>query len=88
MIKTLPDIESFEKNIARMYEQIQGRESGLFEMYYDCEKLGMSGDEIEALYYHLKRSDMVERGECSLLRISDYGHMMMNGDIRQAYAPM
>lgn len=88
MIKSLPDIEPFEKNLARMYERIHGRESGLFDIYSVGRDLGLSGDEIEALYYHLKRGDMVECGENSLLRISDYGHMMMNGDITNAYAPM
>ena len=88
MLRSLPDIESFEVKVTQIFKEAQRTRSGLFDIASLGRKIGLDKDEIEAMRYHLKRSDMIERANGSLLRISKYGQMIQNGQINHGYLPI
>lgn len=88
MNKTLVDIEHFEEKIDQLFEVAKLSRSGLFNIENTAEKIGLDKDEREAMYYHLKRSNMIEDVNGPILKISKYGKMMQNGDINHGYAPI
>ena len=88
MLRSLPDIECFEVKVTQIFKEAQRTRSGLFDIASLGRKIGLDKDEIEAMHYHLKRSDMIEQAEGSLLRISKYGHMLQKGQINHGYLPI
>ncbi len=88
MRRSLPDIESFEVKATQIFKEAQRTRSGLFDLASLGRKIGLDKDEIEAMHYHLKRSDMIERANGSLFRISKYGQMIQNGQINHGYLPI
>jgi len=88
MLRSLPDIESFEVKVTLLFKEAQRTRSGLFNIASLGRKIGLDKDETEAMHYHLKRSDMIEKANGSLLRISKYGQMIQNGQINHGYLPI
>jgi len=88
MIRTLTDIECFEDKVGKLFKEAQLSRSGLFNIKNTGEKIGLKKDEIEAMYYHLKRSSMIEDVNGPILKITKYGHMINNGDINHGYVPI
>jgi hypothetical protein len=88
MFKSLPDIESYDHKVSKLFKEAKLSRSGLFDIEKTGRKIGLDSQEIETIYYHLIRSNMVETASGSLVRISKYGHMMYNGQINHGYAPM
>ena len=84
MIKTLPDIESYDLVVTRLFNDVEQS----FDIYRIGEKIGLEKIEIDAMYYHLKRSDMIENANDSMQRFSKYGYMLQNGEINHGYVPM
>ena len=60
----------------------------MFDICRLGKKIGLKKDEIEAMHYHLKRSDMIEKVNGSLLKITKYGKMLQNGEINHGYVPI
>ncbi len=88
MQKSLPDIESFDKKVTQLFKEAQHSRSGLFNINRAGKKIGLQDEEIEALHYHLKRSNMVEDVNGPILKFSKYGKMLHNGDINYGYVPI
>ena len=88
MLKTLPDIESYDQKVSQLFKEAQVTRSGLFDLKNVGKKIGLKKDEIEAMHYHLKKSNMIENANGSLLRISKYGKMLQKGEINYGYAPI
>ena len=85
MRRSLPDIESFELKVTQIFKEAKRTRSGLFDLASLGRKIGLDKDEIEAMYYHLKRSGMIEEAKGSILRISKYGRMLQKGQINHGY---
>ena len=88
MHRRLQYIESYNQKVTELFKEAQVTRSGLFDLRNVGKKIGLKKDEIEAMYYHLKKSNMIENASGSLLRISKYGKMLQNGEINYGYAPM
>ena len=88
MLKQIPDLESFEFVMDKLYEIVDESSSDEFDIHSVGETIGLSEDEIEAMNLHLRRSNIIEKAGGSLVRISTYGQMMRNGEINQGYVPI
>lgn len=88
MNKSLIDIEHYEEKLSKLFKEAQLSRSGLFNIENTAKKIGLDNDEKEAMYYHLKRSNMIEDVNGPILKISKYGKMLQNGDINYGYAPI
>ena len=88
MLRQIPDVESFDFVVTRLFEEVEESKSDTFDIYSVGEKLGLNEDEIEAMYFHLRRSDMIEKAEGSLVKFSRYGEMMGKGEINHGYVPI
>ncbi|MEM7008152.1 MAG: hypothetical protein AAF462_03375 [Thermodesulfobacteriota bacterium] len=88
MIKSLPDIESYDHIVKRLFKEIEQIDAESFNLYSYAAKLGLGQKEMETLYYHLKRGEIIENVSEREVRISKYGHMMYNGQINNGYVPI
>lgn len=88
MIRTLPDIESYDLVVTRLFNEVKQSNNDTFDIYNIGEKIGLEKIEIDAMYYHLRRSDMIENANDSMQRFSKYGYMLQNGEINHGYVPM
>lgn len=88
MQKQIPDLESFEFVMDKLYEIVDESSSDEFDIHSVGVKIGLKEDEIEAMNLHLKRSNMIESQGGSLVKISTYGQMMKKGEIHEGYVPI
>ena len=88
MHRSLPEIEAFERKVSQLLKEAYHSRSGIFDIEKTGKKIGLDSREIETMSYHLKRSNMLETANGSLVRISKYGHLMYSGQINQGYAPI
>ena len=88
LYKQIPDLESFEFLLNKLFKIVDETSSDVFDIHRVGEKIGLNEEEIEAMNLHLKRSDMIEKADGSLVRISTYGHMMKEGQITHGYVPI
>jgi len=88
MHRSLSEIESFDKKVTQLFKEAHHSRSGLFNIEETGKKIGLDSREIETISYHLKRSNMLETANGSLVRISKYGHLMYSGQINHGYAPI
>lgn len=89
MFKLVQDIECFQHKMEIMFDEALSTDSHAFDIYDLGKKIGLTGPEIESMYVHLKRGDLIERADDSgLLRFSRYAEMLRSGQIREAYAPI
>ncbi len=88
MIRSIEDIEHFDKKVTKLFKAAQYSRSGLFDMNSTGKEIGLNSTEIEAMYYHLSRNSMIEITKNSLCRISKYGRMIQNGQITNGYVPI
>jgi len=88
MHRSLPEIDSFDKKVKQLFEEAHHSRSGLFDIEKTGKKIGLDSTEIETISYHLKRSNMLETANGSLVRISKYGDLMYSGQINHGYAPI
>lgn len=88
MLRTIHEVESFEHKLAKMFEEVTSTESDLFDMHVMGKKIGLSDSDIESMYWHLKRGDILEKDNGSgLVRFSGYGIMLQTGAIMEACVP-
>lgn len=88
MFRTINEVECFEHKLAMMYEEVASTGSGLFDMQETGRKIGLSDADIESMYWHLKRGDILEKDiDSGLVRFSGYGVMLQTGQIMEACAP-
>lgn len=88
MHRSLPEIESFDQKVSQLFKEAKHSRSGLFDIEKLGKNIGLDSAEIESISYHLKRSNMLETANGSLVRISKYGHLMYSGQINYGYAPI
>ncbi len=89
MFRSIPDVEFFQHKLDRMFEEVLSRDSNTFDIFELGKKIGLEETEIESMYWHLKRGDMIEKDDDSArLRFSCYGMMLQTGQIQEAYAPI
>ena len=88
MNRLIPDIEHFDNKVSSLFKEAEKSRSGLFDIASLGKKIGLSTKEIEALNYHLKRNDMIEKVDGSIFRISKYGRMLQHGQITHGYVPI
>lgn len=88
MLREITDVECFDFVVTRLFQEVEESSTDSFDIYSMGEKYGLNQDEIEAMYFHLRRSDMIEQADGSLVRFSRYGHMMQNGEISHGYVPL
>lgn len=88
MNRSIQDIEHFDSKVSSLFKEAAKSRSGLFDLSNVGEKLGLDPKEIEALNYHLKRNDMIEKVDGSIFRISKYGRMLQSGQITHGYVPI
>lgn len=88
MIRQIQDLESFEFVLDRLFKEVDNSDLDSFNLHELGEKIGLNDGEIEAMDFHLKRSDIIEKAGNSLVRISTYGQMMKSGKINQGYLPV
>ncbi len=88
MNRTIQDIEHFDTKVNSIFKEAEKNRSGLFDLDNLGKKIGLNNKEIEAINYHLKRNDMIEKVNGSLFRISKYGRMIQHGQITQGYVPI
>ena len=87
MIRQISDVECFDHVVTKIFQEVEESGSDSFDIYNIGEKIGLNEDEIEAMYFHLRRGEMIEQAGGSLVRISTYGHMIQNGEINHGYVP-
>ncbi len=88
MLREIPDVESFDHVVTKLFQEVEESTADTFDIYSMGEKFGLNEGEIEAMYFHLKRGEMIEQADGSLVRFSKYGHMMQNGEINHGYVPI
>jgi len=88
MLRHITDIDSYDFVVTRLFHEVEESTADSFDIYSMGEKIGLNEDEIDSVYFHLKRSDMIEQADGSLVRISRYGHMMHKGEISHGYIPI
>ena len=88
MTRTIQDVEHFDSKVNSLFAEAEKSGSGLFDIVSIGKRIGLKDKEIEALNYHLKRNDMIEKVDGSLFRISTYGRMLQSGQITHGYVPI
>lgn len=89
MFRAIQDVEFFERKFSKLYEEATVGDSDAFDIYELGRKIGFDDSEIESIHWHLQRGGFIERERSSgLIRFSKYAHMIENGQIREAYAPL
>ena len=88
MYRSLPEIKAYEKKVSQLFKEAYHSRSRIFDIEKTGKKIGLDSREIETMSYHLKRSNMLETANGSLVRISKYGHLLYSGKINLGYAPI
>ena len=88
MNRSIKDIEHFDDTVNSLFKEAEKNRGGIFDLDSVGKRIGLDNYEIEALNYHLKRSDMIDKADGPLFRISKYGRMVLSGQITHGYVPI
>lgn len=88
MLRNITDVDSYDFVVTKLFQEVEESRTDSFDIYSMGEKIGLNDDEIDSIYFHLRRSDMIEQADGSLVRISRYGRMMHKGEISHGYLPI